>query len=144
MWPREWVEIYLYYSMTAALEGGEWSAACPGRNLPPGKIWYPFYRRLGRAPGPVWTGGKSHSHRDSIPDCPACGQSLYRLSYPAPIKCSVLYVKHNVNYMFIINLVYTTFTCMATQSILHHGISPQLCLLLFWWCNSRRKMKEVK
>ena len=33
--------------MTAALEGGEWSAARPGRTLPPGKIRYPFYRRLG-------------------------------------------------------------------------------------------------
>jgi len=63
--------------MTAALQGGEWSAACPGRTLPPGKTWYPFYRRL------VWTGGKSRPHRDSIPDHPACSQSLYRLSYPA-------------------------------------------------------------
>ena len=26
---------------------GEWSAARPGRTLPPGKTWYPFYRRLG-------------------------------------------------------------------------------------------------
>ena len=33
--------------MTAALEGGEWSAALPGRILPPGKTRYPFYRRLG-------------------------------------------------------------------------------------------------
>ena len=33
--------------MTAALEGGEWSAARPGRTLPPGKSRYPFYRRLG-------------------------------------------------------------------------------------------------
>jgi len=33
--------------MTAALEGGEWSAARPGRTLPPGKTWYPFYRMLG-------------------------------------------------------------------------------------------------
>jgi len=33
--------------MTAALEVGEWSAARPGCNLPPGKIRYPFYRRLG-------------------------------------------------------------------------------------------------
>jgi len=30
--------------MTAALEGGEWSAARPGRILPPGKTWYLFYR----------------------------------------------------------------------------------------------------
>ena len=32
--------------MTTALEGGEWSAARPGRTLPPGKTRYPFYRRL--------------------------------------------------------------------------------------------------
>jgi len=31
--------------MTAALEGGEWSAALPGRTLPPGKTRYPPYRR---------------------------------------------------------------------------------------------------
>jgi len=38
-----------------ALEWGEWSAACPGRTLPPGKTWYPLYRRLG---GPLgWSGG---------------------------------------------------------------------------------------
>ena len=37
--------------MTAALEGGEWSAARPGRTLPPGKNRYPFYRRLGRPQG---------------------------------------------------------------------------------------------
>ena len=33
--------------MAAALEGGEWPAARPGRTLPPGKTRYPFYRRLG-------------------------------------------------------------------------------------------------
>ena len=69
--------------MTAALEGGEWSAACPGRTLPPGKTRYPFYRRLGGAPGPVWTGGKSRPHRDSIPDRPARSQSHNRLIYSA-------------------------------------------------------------
>ena len=37
--------------MTAALEGGEWLAACPGRTLPPGKTRYPFYRRLGGSQG---------------------------------------------------------------------------------------------
>jgi len=38
--------------MTAALEEGEWSAAGPGRNLPPEKTGYPFYRRLGVPQGP--------------------------------------------------------------------------------------------
>ena len=37
--------------MTAALEGGEWSAARPGRNLPTGKTRYPFCRRLGGPQG---------------------------------------------------------------------------------------------
>jgi len=64
--------------MTAALEVGEWSAVLSGRTLPPGKPWYPF----DRTPGPVWMGGKSRPHRDSIPDRPARSQSLYRLSYP--------------------------------------------------------------
>jgi len=32
--------------MTAVLEGGEWSAARPGRTLPSGKAGYPWYRRL--------------------------------------------------------------------------------------------------
>ena len=44
--------------MTEALEGGEWLAASPGRNLPPGKTRYPFYRRLG---GPQGRSGKAES-----------------------------------------------------------------------------------
>ena len=40
--------------MTAALEGGEWSAARPGRTLSPGKTRYSFYRRLGGPQGRSW------------------------------------------------------------------------------------------
>jgi len=47
--------------MTAALEGGEWSAARPGRTLAPGKRWYPFYRRLG---GPQ---GRSERSENLVP-----------------------------------------------------------------------------
>ena len=32
--------------MTTALEVGDWSAALPGRTLPPGKARYPLYRRF--------------------------------------------------------------------------------------------------
>ena len=69
--------------MTAALEGGEWSAARPGRTLPPRKDSVPILQENGWAPGPVWTGGKSRPHRGSIPDRPARSQSL--LSYRAHI-----------------------------------------------------------
>jgi len=64
--------------MIAELEGGEWSAARPGRTLPPGKDPVPILQEAGWAPGPVWTGGKSRPHQDSIPDRPARSQSLYR------------------------------------------------------------------
>ena len=57
--------------MTAALEGGEWSAARPGRTLPPRKDPVPILQEAGWAPGPVWTGGKPRPHRESIPDRPA-------------------------------------------------------------------------
>ena len=67
--------------MTEALEGGEWSAARPGRTLPPGKTRYPFYRRLGgpqgrsgRAENLVPTGIRSQTVQ-------SVAQSLYRLSY---------------------------------------------------------------
>jgi len=83
VWPRGWVEVLLYSSMTVALEGDEWSAARPGRTLPPGKDPVPILQEAGWAPGPVWTSRKSRPYRDSIPDRPAHSQSLYRLSYPA-------------------------------------------------------------
>jgi len=56
VWPRGWVEVLLYSSITAALEGGEWSAARPGRTLPLGKTRYPFCRRLG---GPQSRSGRA-------------------------------------------------------------------------------------
>jgi len=72
--------------MTAALEGGEWSAARPGRTLAPGKDPVPILQEAEWASGPVWTSGKSRPHQDSIPDRPARSQSLYRLSYRAHRK----------------------------------------------------------
>ena len=56
---------------------GEWSAARPGRTLPRGKDPVPILQEAGRAPVPVWTGGKSRPHRDSIPDRPARSQQMY-------------------------------------------------------------------
>jgi len=61
--------------MTAALEGGEWSAACPSRTLPPGKTRYPFYRRLG---GPQGRSGQAENLVPTeirSPDRPALNKS---------------------------------------------------------------------
>jgi len=38
------VEVYLYFSKTPAIEGGERSAARPGRTFPPGKDPVPVVR----------------------------------------------------------------------------------------------------
>jgi len=69
--------------MTTAVERGEWSAARPGRTLPPGKPRYPLYRRLGgpqgrsgRAENLVATGIRSRTVQP-------VAQSVYRQSYPA-------------------------------------------------------------
>ena len=69
--------------MTAALEGGEWSAARLGRTSPPGETRYPFYMRLGGPQGRL-DGRKISSPPgfDPGPSSPVA-QSLYRLSYRA-------------------------------------------------------------
>ena len=58
-------------------------SSTPRPHFTPGKDLVPIVQEAGWAPGPVWMGGKSRPHRDSIPDRPARSQSLYRLSYPA-------------------------------------------------------------
>ena len=52
----------------------------PRPHFTPGKDPVLIVQEAGWGPGQVWTGGKSSSHRDSIPDRPARSQSLYRLS----------------------------------------------------------------
>jgi len=69
--------------MTAALEGGEWSEARPGRTLPPGKTRYPSYRRLG---GPQGRFGRAENLVPTgirFRTVQPVAQSLYRLSYTA-------------------------------------------------------------
>ena len=43
----------------------------PRTHFIPRKDPVPIVQEAGWAPGPVWTGGKSRPHRDSIPDRPA-------------------------------------------------------------------------
>ena len=70
--------------MTAAIEGGEWSAARPGRNLPLGKTRYPFYRSLGGPQGRSATDGKSRPHLDSMLDRPARNSVAIPTELPGP------------------------------------------------------------
>jgi len=63
-------------------------------HVTPGKDPVPILQDAWWAPGPVWTGGKSCSHRDSIPDRPSRSQSLYRLSYSAHILQVIINLIH--------------------------------------------------
>ena len=80
--------------MTTALEGSEGSAACPGRTIPPGKTWYPLYKRLN---GPQGRSGQvlkiSPPTGIRSPDRPARSQSLYRLSYRAHCHVCTIHKK---------------------------------------------------
>ena len=69
----------------------------------PGKDEVTILQEAGWAPGPVWTGGKSRPHRDSISNCTARSQSLYWMSY----RCSKL-VLHKYSGV----LPYTTVECL--------------------------------
>ena len=67
--------------MTAAIEGGEWPAARPGRTA------VSSWERTGTHFTGGWVGPragldgrKSRPHRDSISDRPVRSQSIYRLS----------------------------------------------------------------
>ena len=55
--------------------------------------------------GPVWAGGKSHPHWDSIPDRPARSQSLYRLSYTAHTisDCTFIYSSRSLRHVSAYN-----------------------------------------
>ena len=52
--------------------------------LYPGKDPVPILQEAGWAPGPVWTGGKSHPDQDSIPDRPARSTVSIPTELPAP------------------------------------------------------------
>jgi len=68
-------------SLTSALDGGGQRHAPTA--LPPGKTWYPLYRRVG---GPQGRSGRVRKIFTppgfDPPDRPARSESLYRLSYP--------------------------------------------------------------
>jgi len=99
--------------MTAALEGGKWSAARPGRTLPPGKTRYPFYRRLGgpqgrcgRAENLVPTGIRSRtvqpvvSHHTAL--TPPSPKAKYERSYASTRPYAfMVYIMTFLNSQFV-------------------------------------------
>jgi len=60
-------------------------SSTPRPHFTPGKDPVTILQEVGWVSELAWTGGKSRPHGDSIPDRPACSQSLYGLSYRAHV-----------------------------------------------------------
>ena len=85
-------------------------SSTPRPHITSGKDPLTILQEAGWAPGPVWTGGKSRPHRDSIPDRPARSQSIYRLSYRAHFE-----VLYKSNTSFKVSQQYN-YSCHHTQT----------------------------
>jgi len=59
-------------------------SSTPRPHFTPGKDPVPILQEAGWAPGPVWTGGKSRPHRDSIPDRPSLSSVAIPTELPGP------------------------------------------------------------
>ena len=65
-------------------------SSTPRPHFTPGIDPVPILQEAGWAPGPVWTGGKSRPHRDSIPDRPAPYLVAIPTELPGPTNCTLL------------------------------------------------------
>ena len=75
----------------------EWVVSnTPRPQFTPGKDPVPILQEAGWTPGPVWTGGKSRPHRDSIPDRPARSSVAISTELPGP-RLSGQYKGINMN-----------------------------------------------
>ena len=72
--------------MTAALEGGEWSAARPGRTLPPGKTRCLFYRTTDRMDAQI-PGAKSLERLNFVTCRPRLVTFLCKTCFVSPSRC---------------------------------------------------------
>jgi len=61
-------------------------SSTPQPHFTPGIDPVSIVQEAGWAPGPVWTGGKSRPHWDSIPDPPACSSVAIPTELPGPLN----------------------------------------------------------
>jgi len=64
-------------------------SSTPRPHFTPGKDPVPILQKSWWAPWPIWTGGNSRSHRDSIPDRPARCSVAIPAELPDPHYCLI-------------------------------------------------------
>ena len=125
--------------MAETLEGGWVFSSTPRPHFTPAKDPVPILQEAEWAPGPVWKGGKSRPHRDSIPDRPARSQSLYRLSYPAHIWLWYIYI-YIYMYVYICIYIYKILKNLPVLSTVK--IYTTFNTLVSGWCALPVKKKN--
>ena len=115
-------------------EGGEWSAARPGRTLPPGKTRYPFYRMLcgpqgrsGKAENIVPTGIRSRTIQRVVSRCTDWAtRSTNRYS--------------NTTYLLVITFV----SILGSQNVhcylMYHRYRSMISLMMTLWVETCRNI----
>ena len=108
-------------------------SSTPRPHFTPGKEPASILQEAGWIPGPVWTGGKSRPHRDSIPDRPALSSVLYRLNYRAHSK----WLHISIKYKHLVTLIYMRQCCTALFFI---TVSEYIIFTYFtflFYCNKK-------
>jgi len=72
-------------------------SSTPRPHFTPGKDPVPIAQKAGCAPGPVWRGGKSIPHRDSIPDRPARSSVTIPTELPVPYIYIYIYQNYTID-----------------------------------------------
>ena len=73
-------------------------SSTPRPHFTPGRDPVPILQEAGWAPGPVWTGGKSRPHRDSIPDRPAPSS----VAIPTELPGSLVFLSILANFKTVV------------------------------------------
>ena len=76
-------------------------SSTPRPHFTSGKEPVPIVQEAGWAPGPVWTGGKSRSHRDSIPNIPARSSVAIPTELPGPQNVVLIQAKNKKKLYFL-------------------------------------------
>ena len=91
--------IALLFSRTFGTRGGGGQPHTTAASTPR-KDPVPIVQEARWAPGPVWMGGKSCPHQDSIPDGPACSSVAIPTELPGPLNYYVIIIQEQ----WILNL----------------------------------------
>ena len=77
-------------------------SSTPRPHFTPGEDPVSIVQEAGWAPEPIWTGGKSRPHRDSIPDRPAHSQSTWYSTFPVLLSFMISLLCQNQKLIFFI------------------------------------------